>query len=379
MKQAAILWAGLALWVVICSPMDAWSAGKKDEFHPIASSVPESASTSPKPDTVSIWRERRDLYEKMGTLTGIPWYRLAAIDQYERTLTKAKPKQRQHPERLTGVFIDPPKWVGMLNPDWEDQNPVSISMFKGMGRDGSGDGRADMNNDTDLLYSVADFIGSYGLSEDDFGSGLWNYYANPRAVQRVKQFARLYEHFDQLQLFDTAFPLPVTADYSYRSTWGMGRHYGGFRIHEGTDIFAGYGVPVRSTCYGIIEVKGWNRYGGWRIGIRDINNNYHYYAHLSGYQKKIKIGDIVTPGQTIGWVGSSGYGPPGTAGKFPPHLHFGIYRDRGLVEYAYDPYPLLRQWELSDLRKLKERRKTTSLPPMTPATVPANSGKKQQR
>ncbi len=83
-----------------------------------------------------------------------------------------------------------------------------------------------------------------------------NYYANPRAVQRVKQFARLYEHFDQLQLFDTAFPLPVTADYSYRSTWGMGRHYGGFRIHEGTDIFAGYGVPVRSTCYGIIEVKG---------------------------------------------------------------------------------------------------------------------------
>ncbi len=45
-------------------------------------------------------------------------------------------------------------------------------MFKGMGRDGSGDGRADMNNDTDLLYSVADLVGSYGLSEDDFGTGL---------------------------------------------------------------------------------------------------------------------------------------------------------------------------------------------------------------
>ncbi len=55
--------------------------------------------------------------------------------------------------------------------------------------------------------------------------------------------------------------------------------------------------------------QGLNRYGGWRIGIRDINNNYHYYAHMSGYQKNIKIGDIVTPGQTIGWVGSSGYAP----------------------------------------------------------------------
>ena len=27
---------------------------------------------------------------------------------------------------------------------------------------------------------------------------------------------------------------------------------------------AGHGVPVRSTCYGIVEVKGWNPYGGWR-------------------------------------------------------------------------------------------------------------------
>ncbi|MDU5141650.1 MAG: M23 family metallopeptidase [Paenibacillus dendritiformis] len=378
MKQAAILWAGLALWAAICPPLDAWPDANKDERHSIASSAAEPAPALNQ-DKVNIWRERRDLYEKMGTLTGIPWYRLAAIDQYERTLTTAKPKQRKHPARLTGIFIDPPKWAGMLNPDWEDENPVSISMFKGMGRDGSGDGRADMNNDTDLLYSVVALVGSYGLSDDDFGTGLWNYYANPRAVQRVKQFARLYEHFDRLQLFDSAFPLPVTADYSYRSTWGMGRHYGGFRIHEGTDIFAGYGVPVRSTCYGIIEVKGWNRYGGWRIGIRDINNNYHYYAHLSGYHKNIKLGDIVTPGQTIGWVGSSGYGPPGTSGKFPAHLHYGIYRDRGLVEYAYDPYPLLRQWELADLRRLKERRRTSSLPPENSAADPVHSVPRQRR
>ncbi|MCG7410415.1 M23 family metallopeptidase [Paenibacillus sp. ACRRX] len=314
---------------------------------------PHSSEVSANP-----YQARRHIYDKLSTVTGIPWYRLAAIDQYERTMTIANPKKRKTASNpVIGVVVEPPKWVGMLNPDLEDDNPKSIQLFKGIGKDGSGDDRANLNDDTDLLYSVASFIGSFGPHNDDFAIGLWNYYENSRAVQRIIQFSRLYEHFDRIQINERAFPLPVTATYAYRSTWGMGRHYGGFRIHEGTDIFAGHGVPVRSTCYGIIEVKGWNRLGGWRIGIRDINNLYHYYAHLSGYEKQIKQGDIVSPGQIIGWVGSSGYGKPGTSGKFPPHLHFGVYRDRGLMEYAFDPYPSLKKWEQDDKRKERAARK----------------------
>jgi murein DD-endopeptidase MepM/ murein hydrolase activator NlpD len=92
-------------------------------------------------------------------------------------------------------------------------------------------------------------------------------------------------------------------------------------------------------------MKGWNRFGGWRIGIRDINNNYHYFAHLSGFAKDLKVGQLVEPGTLIGGVGSSGYGPPGTSGKFPPHLHYGLYKDNGFTEWSYDPYPHLRLWE----------------------------------
>ncbi|EJW15029.1 M23 family metallopeptidase [Paenibacillus alvei] len=358
MRQAPpYICAGLALWIGLIAPFSAIvthaapsnseQLKKQSGQH---SGIEKNSSQSSAPEG-AVWKERRDLYEQISILTGIPWYRLAAIDQYERALTKANPKQRKHPDRLTGIYVDPLKWVGMMNPDINDNNPKSISLFRGIGRDGSGDKRADSTNDVDLLYSVASRIGAYGPNDEDFGNGLWNYYTNPRAVQRVQQYARIFEHFDKLDLFEYTFPLPLGSSYSYRSTFGMGRHYGGYRIHEGTDIFAGYGVPVRSTCYGIVEVKGWNRYGGWRIGIRDLNNIYHYYAHLSGYEKNIKVGDIVTPGQTVGWVGSSGYGKPGTSGKFPPHLHYGLYRDRGLVEYAFDPFPLLYQWEQSDKRK----------------------------
>lgn len=299
---------------------------------------------------------RKLLYDQISAVTQMPWYRLAAIDQYERTLTRVHPKDRQHPEREIGIFVPSTAWAGPLNPNPEDMSPTTIAMYGGIGQDGSGDGQADRNNNADLLYSLASKLNAYGPSADDFGIGLWAYYQNGRAVQRILQFSKLYESFGKLDLFDHAFPLPVKSDYSYRSTYGMGRSWGGYRIHEGTDLFARYGVPVRSTCYGIVELKGWNRYGGWRIGIRDLNNHYHYYAHLQGFEKGIKSGDVVTPGQTIGWVGSSGYGKPGTSGKFPPHLHYGIYRDTGLSEWSFDPCPLLRQWEVQDRRSAKKTR-----------------------
>src|SRR5699024_11470935 len=98
-----------------------------------------------------------------------------------------------------------------------------------------------------------------------------------------------------------------------------------------------YGIPVTSSTYGVVELKGWNLYGCWRIGVRDIYNIYHYYAYLQQYADDIKVGDIVKPGDVLGTVGSSGYGPPGTSGKFPPHLHYGMYKDNGINEFSFDP------------------------------------------
>ncbi len=294
---------------------------------------------------------RKSLYDKLSLVTEVPWFWIAAIDQYERSMSKVKPKVRPMLGSTVGVFIDQERWAGPLNPNSEDSIPFSIRWFNGIGRDGDGNGQAERSSDVDLLYSLVKHITTFGTTEDDFSIGLWEYYQNNRAVQRIQQFARIYAAFGHLDLFEHAFPLPLSADYAYRDTWGTGRSWGGRRTHEGTDIFARHGVPVRSTCYGVIEVKGWNPYGGWRIGIRDLNNFYHYYAHLSGYEKLLNIGDVVKPGQVIGWVGSSGYGKPGTQGKFPPHLHYGVYSDRGLIEWSFDPYPMLKRWEQAERKR----------------------------
>lgn len=295
---------------------------------------------------------RMELYRKFESITNIPWYYLAAIDQYERNIRFAR-RDLDNPKGLTGIFIPEEKWAGFLNPNRQDTNPKSIRFFEGFGMDGNGDGIADRTNDEDILYSFTQYLLQYGTDHDNIKIGLWDYYKRDKSVGIIMNIAKLFKKYGTIELTERHFPLPLRSNYSYKNTWGDPRGWGGRRIHEGTDIFASYGVPVYSTCYGVVELKGWNRFGGWRIGIRDANNTYHYFAHLNGFAKDLKVGQIVEPGQLIGSVGSSGYGPPGTSGKFPPHLHYGMYKDNGFSEWSFDPYPYLKKWERETRKKRK--------------------------
>ena len=223
-----------------------------------------------------------------------------------------------------------------------------------------------------MLFSMANFLRQYGYGEEKFKKALMEHYNNEQSVKQIVVIAKLYEQFETIDIDQHTFPLVRGTDYSYRGTWGASRGWGGRRIHEGTDIFAPYGTPVVSTSYGVIEVMGWNDFGGWRIGIRDNHNSYHYYAHLAYFEKGLSEGDIVKAGQVIGYVGNTGYGKEGTAGKFPPHLHYGIYKFNGRTEWAFDPYPALTKWEkqrqivaeqrLKEAKKKEEEERLSLLP-----------------
>ncbi len=297
-----------------------------------------------------IYAKRQELYNRMQSVTQIPWYYFAAVDQYERNVRRVR-RDIPKAKGVIGIYYKPEVWAGPLNPNSEDSNPMSIQFFGGMGLDGNGDGVADSTNDEDVLFTFAHYLQPYGTDKENIKIALWEYYQRDKTVGLIMNHMKLYSKYNTLKLDTHAFPLPIRSNFSYRNTWGDARGWGGRRMHEGTDIFASYGVPVRSTCYGVIEIKGWNKFGGWRLGIRDINNTYHYFAHLNGFAKDLEVGQVVEPGQIIGSVGSSGYGPPGTAGKFPPHLHYGMYKDNGYSEWSFDPFPHLKSWERGDRRK----------------------------
>ena len=154
------------------------------------------------------------------------------------------------------------------------------------------------------------------------------------------------------------FPIPEsTTDkkmtVSFTNSWMTERTYGGKRGHEGTDVMASQNVaglyPVVSMTDGIVRSKGWLEKGGYRIGVEAPSGAYFYYAHLDSYAK-VEIGDEVQAGDLLGFMGDTGYGPEGTTGKFPVHLHVGIYIYPEELEMSVNPYWILRYLET---RKVK--------------------------
>jgi murein DD-endopeptidase MepM/ murein hydrolase activator NlpD len=107
--------------------------------------------------------------------------------------------------------------------------------------------------------------------------------------------------------------------------------------HEGNDIVAEEGTPVLSATAGTVERTGWTFYSGTRVGVRGTDGKYYFYAHLSAIRPGISVGTAVRPGQVLGLVGNTGYGPPGRDDEFPPHLHFGIEGPNGWE----NPFPLV--------------------------------------
>lgn len=112
-------------------------------------------------------------------------------------------------------------------------------------------------------------------------------------------------------------------------------------VHEGTDIFAEPGTPIRAVHPGTVENVGWTFYSGWRIGIRGTDGRYWFYAHMSDYAPGMAPGATVEAGDTIGRIGNTGYGAaPGHKDEFTWHLHFGIQEADGTWS---NPYFMLRR------------------------------------
>ena len=146
------------------------------------------------------------------------------------------------------------------------------------------------------------------------------------------------------------FPVAESSDnsrlsVSFEDSWMFDRSYGGERGHEGTDIMPSVNKPGRfpvvSMTDGIVESKGWLELGGYRLGIRAPHGAYFYYAHLDSYAD-IEEGDTINAGDLLGFMGDTGYGTEeGTRGKFPVHLHVGIYLYQNEQEISVNPYPAL--------------------------------------
>jgi murein DD-endopeptidase MepM/ murein hydrolase activator NlpD len=106
---------------------------------------------------------------------------------------------------------------------------------------------------------------------------------------------------------------PVTSPFGWR--WG--------RMHEGIDIGVGYGTPIHAAASGRVVYAGWMSGYGNLVAIdhgRGISTAYGHQSRIA-----VSVGQIVSQGQTIGYVGCTGH-------CFGPHLHFEVRINGGPVD-----------------------------------------------
>ncbi len=160
---------------------------------------------------------------------------------------------------------------------------------------------------------------------------------------------------------------PIAAGYgfSHYEDFGNSRSFGYRRRHLGNDLLASVGTPVVAIEGGYVEEIGWNRYGGWRIGIRSFDRKrYWYYAHMRKnhpYHLSLSQGDIVYPGQVIGYVGMTGYSDQENVnGMQKPHLHLGLQlifdesQKEGNGEIWVDVYSIVEFLQRNQMKTRKD-------------------------
>jgi murein DD-endopeptidase MepM/ murein hydrolase activator NlpD len=127
------------------------------------------------------------------------------------------------------------------------------------------------------------------------------------ATTRNKQLARVQDFVKNRNevLNQTPMLWPtegwVSSPYGYRQNpmGGRGRSH-----HDGIDIAAWHGTPVRATASGKVVFTGWN--GGYGKMVR-VKHKFGYetlYAHLS--KIKVKQGQVIKKGTVVGNIGSTG-------------------------------------------------------------------------
>ena len=159
-------------------------------------------------------------------------------------------------------------------------------------------------------------------------------------------------------------PIAAGYGYSHSDDFGVARSFGFKRKHLGHDMMGGLGTPVVAVEGGVVEAMGWNRYGGWRIGIRSFDSKrYYYYAHLqkdTPFAPGLAEGDMVQAGDLIGFMGRTGYSDRENVNNIETvHLHFGMQlifeesQKECLSEIWIDVYDIVRllSEHTSSLRK----------------------------
>lgn len=111
-------------------------------------------------------------------------------------------------------------------------------------------------------------------------------------------------------------PLPGGAYVTCAYGWRIHPIWGDERFHYGVDLAASQGTPIYAIAAGTVTTATYGDANGYYVSISHGNGYGSVYCHMTNYI--VSVGDSVSQGQVIGYVGSTGW-------STGPHLHFEIH------------------------------------------------------
>lgn len=148
------------------------------------------------------------------------------------------------------------------------------------------------------------------------------------AIEKARKNASNQYQFDP----GTGFYWPLPKErVSVTSFFGPRTHpiTGKYHNHSGTDIGAYSGTEIYAAHGGIVLTSAYHSSYGNYVVLSRGDGVTTLYAHMS--KRAVKVGDVVSQGQVIGYVGSTG-------SSTAPHLHFEVRVD-GERKDALKYYP----------------------------------------
>ncbi len=111
-------------------------------------------------------------------------------------------------------------------------------------------------------------------------------------------------------------PLPGGAYVTCAYGWRIHPIWGDRRFHSGVDLAASQGTPIYAVAAGTVTTATYGDANGYYVALSHGNGYGSVYCHMTNYI--VSVGDSVSQGQVIGYVGSTGW-------STGPHLHFEIH------------------------------------------------------
>ncbi|GAA3557639.1 M23 family metallopeptidase [Microlunatus spumicola] len=172
--------------------------------------------------------------------------------------------------------------------------------------------------------------------------------ARAEAKAAAKDRAKAPKRTSRSSTARVAAPKPASRPSSTRSTSSSGAHHGfiypvtapitspyGMRLHpvthiwklhDGTDFGAGCGTAIKAAYSGVVAEKYYNAGYGNRLMIDHgkVDGKYVTTGYNHAIRYVVGVGDHVRQGQTIGYVGTTGY-------STGCHLHLMVWLNGGMV------------------------------------------------